>query len=213
MKMITRKLIYQSSDGLPCRRRQTALLLGCVLFLGSLVLQSTIAQAIPVSIDTTYQNAGLGITVDTVAIFNTDPLTNTGTEQIQIDQFTLLFSDRGFSQSANIVPNLSPPFPEATLVAQFIDGAFDQFISINTGGNTFIQINPFVNNLVAESIALGLNALSRIAGGPAVDFGLVSRSGPTPLNGSTSVPEPGTLALFCIGIVGLGVMVRQRRTV
>jgi hypothetical protein len=116
----------------------------------------------------------------------------------------MLFSERGYLQTANIIPSV-PPWPDGTLLARYVDGIFDTLWSQDNGGSNRIAVSPPANWL-GESIALGRNEL--------IDFPccagftkyvLITSSGPAPV----VVPEPKTGLLLSLGLVGLAS--RRRR--
>ncbi|MEX0885614.1 MAG: PEP-CTERM sorting domain-containing protein [Phycisphaeraceae bacterium] len=179
----------------------------CVLVMAGLsCLWAAPAHGVPMVVISEYERSP-GLTVATEAFFDTVGLTGTGREEVQIVEFNLKFSDRAYTQSAEIaktvgIPAVSP-FPEKTLVAVYLDGMFDQFASVDRGGNPRMPVDPPANWL-GESISLAKNSL--------VDFPccsgfstytLTSRTGPV------VVPEPGSVLLMEAGVVGL--MMRRRR--
>ena len=84
-------------------RKLFALMLLSFLFVG-------VAHAIPVVLFTEYAHeSGDGRTVSTVATFNTDPLTGSGREVVLLDEFSLMFSFRNFTQFAGFLAG-EPPF-------------------------------------------------------------------------------------------------------
>ncbi len=55
--------------------------------------------------------------ISTEAYFDSTWITGSGTEYAPLDSFTMLFSYRGYLQSADIVPSGSP-WPDGTLLAR-----------------------------------------------------------------------------------------------
>jgi len=112
------------------------------------LFHATMAHAVGVS--GVYTHAD-GRTVSTTASFS-GPGPGSGKVIVTIDTFEMTFSDRGFVQSALIVPAEGPPFPDGTLTAVYIDGTFHHLESHNRGGANRIAIDP---STVGEGISLG----------------------------------------------------------
>lgn len=180
--------------------RLTKAPLGYAMILGFFLFNSATAHAIPVRVDSIFlQSGGSGNTLTAEAFFDTAPLTGIGIEFAQIDAFTLQFSDLGL-RSAVIDP------PSDNFIASFVDGEFSR-IGIN--GAVLLTPRVVFNDVFSFSTDnLGRLIVNfRISGRR--NYALVSSSDPIPLP-QTTVPAPGALALFGIGLSGL-VLARRRR--
>jgi hypothetical protein len=79
---------------------------------------------------------------------------------------------------------------------------------LNESGNPFDPFTALLNNITQNVEISG--ATSDGAGGAIVD--IFSRGALVGFSEFPSVPEPGTLALFGIGLIGLGAVARRRNT-
>jgi len=167
--------------------------------LGVLFVQTS-AHAIPMVYTATYAlPANPAITISTEALFDTTGLSNTGTEYVPLTSFTMVFSQRGILQTADIILPTPTPWPDGTLTARYINGVFDTLWSKTTGGANRISVTP-PSNWLGEGITLNHNEL--------VDFpccsgftkySLTTSSGPLP------VPEPSAALLIGVGLAGLAI--------
>jgi len=83
---------------------------------------------------------------------------------------------------------------------------FDNSLGTTTVNSTTASADPTLGTLVGLS---AIGAIRRITMTTDVDGALFDDFTFTP-DITVSVPEPGTLALFCIGLVGLGLMGRRK---
>ncbi len=189
-----RRLPMRPQSGIGRAIRARRLSISAIMALMGLTLLQAPANAVPMIYNAQY-SSGTNV-VSTEALFDTATITGVGTEYAPLDYFSMVFSHRGYLQTADIVPS-TEPWPDGTLLARYVDGTFNTLWSQDNGGSNRISVSPPANWL-GESISLGFNEL--------IDFpccsgftkyALISSSGPVP------VPEPTTALLLTLGLVGL----------
>jgi len=170
-----------------------------------LLFNTATANAIPVRVDTFFRiNANpTSRSVATEAFFDNSSLTGVGREDIQIDAFTLVFSDIGFKAAFGL-DGLTPPL----FVASFRNGLFTGF------GASGIIILPRTVSSQPESISFdSRQRLQFRRNFSEVAFGRVSFTPEPIVLAQISVSEPSVFALFGAGLFGTVAVARRRRRV
>lgn len=165
--------------------------------LGLLFFSATTAYAIPIRVDTFYRTTLTGPSVTTEAFFDTAGLTGAGSEQIQVDMYTLVFSLYGPGTA------LLAPSPLG-ITANFLNGTFIRF----TGQGDPQLPQAGIGDFLLQNQNSRLVLLFPLVG--QANYSLISQSALIPLN-QTTVPEPSTLALFSFSLAGLGFMRRRKK--
>ena len=184
----------------PYRRWLTIKTAALATLMAMLLFTVTTAQAIPVRIDSLWVTGTSTTppTVTTQAFLDTSPLTGSGREPILVTQFDLQFTTNSVVGTAVLDP-LSPFFLGSDIFAIFIDGNLSSYLS----GQVFIAPStPFSGRFTLEE---PLARLAHEVGFGQTNYKLQPESVITPLV-QTTVAEPGALALFGVGLVGLGFM-------
>lgn len=115
--------------------------------LAFLLLHATVIHAADMMLSQEWRREhDTNFTVETVAYFNTDSITGSGTESVQVTEFHLLFKQDGNPrpigwQTAEIAM-ASPPWPEKTIIAVYQDGVYQYLISVAHGGNNSVKVIP-----------------------------------------------------------------------
>jgi hypothetical protein len=138
-----------------------------------LLLHATVVHAIPMVLTQEWRRGNEPtFTVETVAYFNTDPITGSGTESVLVTELWLLFKIddipcRWFPdpwntcwQYAEVVIAL-PPWPEKTIIAVYQDGVYQYLISVTHGGNPSVKVIPPANWL-GEIVSFGLYSSNNV---------------------------------------------------
>lgn len=174
----------------------------------SLMFASSAAQAIIYDLDLT---AG---SVDVTGFIETDDTIGTLSTGNILD-FEVLLTAPGITNGLINPGNVIQAFISGT---DFSATLTDLFFNFDGTGFLIIQGGTSNNFLCIEAENAGCSSQGH---GISVGFQVISGTGPlrgnlsfatAASNGGQQVPEPGTLALFGIGLLGLGVAHRRRKT-
>jgi len=175
------------------------------MLFGLLLFNAATAHAIPVRLGVNFFRLDIVpqtppvVDLELVAFFDNAALPGTGVVQIGLDDLTFNFIGPLFGGASALVPG--------SYAAQFNNGTFSFFVGTgqitNLPGTVFDDDRIFFDNNLILVHRFSINGRR--------DYQQFSSSGPFPVN-QTTVPEPGALALFGIGLVGLGFMRRRRIT-
>ncbi|MCX6612846.1 MAG: PEP-CTERM sorting domain-containing protein [Acidobacteria bacterium] len=181
------------------------------------------------SVDTKFAGNGLSLASSGGAaaslVFNARPDSVTGTpSNVSFGYFTLFCPS--CTTQANAGGAFFGGFTFNLIITDISDGGSGQFVGTSSGGTVFSDVSPMTISWVPLVLGPGtLNAASGTFGpstfrilGPTSIVAPNSGTNPgqTTVEGAvtstldSSVPEPGTMALFGAGLIGLRLLIRKK---